>query len=82
VRPLAPLPRPADRRRRIEVFCGAYGIAVSADTGALVAKQQRAVAATCADLARRGIEPQATWVRDGHLAQLRVRIAWTEASGL
>ncbi|HEV8218888.1 MAG TPA: aminoglycoside phosphotransferase family protein [Streptosporangiaceae bacterium] len=34
-----------------------------------------------ADLAR-GIEPQATWVRDGHLAQLQARIAWTEASGL
>ena len=75
-------PRPPGRRRRIEVFCGAYGIAVPADTGALVAKQQRAVAATCADLAHRGIEPQATWVRDGHLARLRTRIAWTEASGL
>jgi hypothetical protein len=71
-----------DRRRRIEGFCNAYGIAVPADIGALVAKQQRTVAATCADLARRGIEPQATWVRDGHLAQLRARIAWTEASGM
>ena len=64
------------------MFCDAYGIAVPADTGALVAKQQRAVAATCADLARRGIEPQATWVRDGHLVRVRARIAWTEASGL
>jgi Phosphotransferase enzyme family len=33
-------PAPPDRRR-IEVFCDAYGIAVPADIGALVAKQQR-----------------------------------------
>ena len=71
-----------DRRRRIEVFCDAYGIAVPGNIGDLVAQQQRMVAATCADLARRGIEPQATWVREGHLARLQARIAWTEASGL
>lgn len=75
-------PVPPDRRRRIAVFCDAYGTAAPASARALVAKQQRTTAATCANLARRGIEPQATWVREGHLAQLQARIAWTEASGL
>ena len=75
-------PGPPDRRRRIEVFCDAYGVAVPGDVGARVARQQRAVAANCAALARRGIEPQATWVSQGHLRELRARIEWTESSGL
>jgi hypothetical protein len=75
-------PAPPDRRRRIEVFCDAYGMTAPADVSALVANQQRTTTATCAELARRGIEPQATWVREGHLARLQARIAWTEASGL
>ena len=79
---LAPLSRPArppspDRG----VFCNAHGIAAPENASALVAEQQRMVSATCADLARRSIELPATWTRDGHLAQLRARIAWTEASG-
>jgi aminoglycoside phosphotransferase (APT) family kinase protein len=75
-------PRPPDRRQRIEVFCEAYGIAVPDDVAACVAEQQRLVAANCEALARHGIEPQATWVRQGHLDQLRLRILWTESSGL
>lgn len=75
-------PGPPDRRRRIEVFCDAYGIPVPDDVSGCVARQQRAVAATCEALARCGIEPQATWVRQGFLRQLRARIAWTESSGL
>jgi len=47
-----------------------------------VAWQQRLVAADCEAIARRGIEPQATWVRQGYLDELRARMAWTEASGL
>jgi aminoglycoside phosphotransferase (APT) family kinase protein len=75
-------PGPPDRRRRIEVFCEAYGMAVPRDVSAQVARQQRMVAATCETLARRGIEPQATWVRAGCLERARARIAWTETSGL
>ena len=52
--------RPPSPRRRIEVFHGACSIADPENVSALVAQQQRTVAATCADLARRGIEPQAT----------------------
>lgn len=35
-----------------------------------------------ADLARRGIEPQATWVRDGYLDKIRQRVARTVSSGI
>lgn len=73
-------PGPPDRRRRIEVFCDAYGMAVPDDVRACVAWQQRLVAASCAAIARRGIEPQATWVREGYLGELQARIAWTESS--
>lgn len=44
-----------------------------------VAEQQRLVLERCAALGRRGIEPQATWVREGYLGTVRARIRWTEA---
>jgi hypothetical protein len=44
-----------------------------------VADQQRLVLGHCAALAGQGIEPQATWVRDGYLDTIRARIRWTEA---
>jgi aminoglycoside phosphotransferase (APT) family kinase protein len=72
-------PEPPDRRRRIEVFCDAYGIAVPRDIVGQVAAQQRRVLERCAALARRGIEPQATWVRQGYLDTVRARIRWTES---
>ncbi|WP_203654746.1 hypothetical protein [Actinocatenispora rupis] len=40
---------------------------------------QRTTAALARDLARRGREPQVTWARQGHLAELDRRIAWTAA---
>src|SRR6201996_6553666 len=72
-------PEPPDRRRRIEVFCAAYGTAVPADVATRVAAQQRLVLSQCAALGGRGIEPQATWVRDGYLGTVRARIRGTEA---
>jgi len=30
-------------------------------------------------LARQGIEPQATWIREGYLETVRARIKWTES---
>jgi aminoglycoside phosphotransferase (APT) family kinase protein len=75
-------PEPPDRRRRAEVFCDAYGIAVPADVTGLVARQQREVMRTCIALARRGVEPQATWVRQGYLDEVRDRIEWTESLSL
>jgi aminoglycoside phosphotransferase (APT) family kinase protein len=75
-------PSPPDRRRRIEVFCEAYGIAVPDDVTSLVAEEQRTVFITCEALGRHGIEPQATWIREGHLDELQSRIRWTETLDL
>ena len=72
-------PRPPDRRRRIEIFCDTYGIAVPADITGRVAWQQRLVLEHCQALARQGIEPQVTWVREGYLDTIRARINWTES---
>jgi hypothetical protein len=52
---------------------------VPADITDRVAWQQRLVLEHCQALARRGIEPQATWVRDGYLDTIRARISWTES---
>lgn len=69
---------PPDRRRRIDVFCEAYGAAVP-DVVDRVAEQQRFVLERCEALGRQGIEPQATWIRDGYLKTVRNRIRWTES---
>jgi hypothetical protein len=65
--------QPPDRRRRIEIFCDAYGIPVPADITSRVAWQQRPVLQNCQALASQGIEPQATWVREGYLDTVRAR---------
>ena len=75
-------PGPPDRRRRIEVFCDSYGMPVPENVSARVAEVQRLVAGTCEAIAQRGVEPQATWVRQGYLGECQSRIAWTESSGL
>ncbi len=72
-------PEPPDRRRRIEVFCDAYGVAVPDDIVRQVAEQQRLVLQCYEALGRQGVEPQATWVRDGYLDTVRLRISWTES---
>jgi hypothetical protein len=61
------------------VFCDAYGTAVPDDVIACVAEQQRQVSKTCEAPGRRGIEPRATWIREGYLGELRSRIRWTES---
>jgi hypothetical protein len=64
-------------RRRIEVFCDAYGIDVPEDVVGQVVSQQEAVLARFRRLARRGVEPQATWIRQGYVKTLRARIEWS-----
>jgi Phosphotransferase enzyme family len=73
---------PPDRRRRIEVFCQAYGVAVPGDIVERVAGQQRSVLRLCEALGRQGIEPQASWIREGYLETVRDRIRWTESQRL
>jgi hypothetical protein len=70
---------PPDRRRRIEIFCEGYGIAVPDDVIERVAQQQRQTNRTVLKLAAEGVEPQASWVREGHLAEFAERVRFTES---
>ena len=72
-------PSPPDRRRRIEIFCDAYGIEVPEDVVGQVVQQQELIMRRCQRLARQGVEPQATWVGQGHLETLRARIDWSKS---
>jgi hypothetical protein len=75
-------PHPPDRRRRIEIFCDAYGMPVPDDITERIAWQQRLVMQNCQALASQGIEPQATWIRDGYLDTVRARINWSHPGAL
>jgi aminoglycoside phosphotransferase (APT) family kinase protein len=72
-------PSPPDRRRRIEVFCEAYGMEAPTDVVDQVIGQQQSVLGRFERLARRGVEPQATWVRQGYAETLRARISWSKS---
>ena len=69
----------ANRRRRIQVFCDAYGVAVPDDLVARVANEQRVILQRCEALGRQGVEPQATWIRNGYVETVQARISWTES---
>ncbi len=71
-------PAAPDRRRRLEAFATAYGLTSLDGLVDAVAAQQRRTLAGCRALAAEGVEPQATWVRDGALATTEANIAWTE----
>ena len=72
-------PEPPRRRHRLETFARAYGLT---DTSGLV---DAVLAVQAADieavrlLAEQGQEPQAAWVGQGHLDELRARLAWSRA---
>ncbi|MFF4340895.1 aminoglycoside phosphotransferase family protein [Kitasatospora sp. NPDC001540] len=73
-------PRPPDRRRRLEVFAAAYGVTGTAGlVDAVIAVQEESVDAV-RRLAEQGHEPQATWVAEGRLEELRGRVAWSRAN--
>jgi hypothetical protein len=70
-------PAPPDRRRRIEVFARAYGLASGAGLADEVVAQQEMVLERVRALAAQGLQPQADWVAGGVTARLRARIAWS-----
>ena len=73
--------RTPDRCHRIEIFAASYGLSSTAGLGDLVdhvARRQRSDAARVKLLAELGMEPQASWVAAGMLAQLEARAVWTE----
>jgi Phosphotransferase enzyme family len=67
-----------DRRARLEVFADAYGLTSVAGLVDDVIERQRLTIVHVDALAARGVEPQATWVRDGTLDESRRVIAWVE----
>ena len=67
-----------DRRARLEVFADAYGLTSTVGLVDDVIDRQRLTIAHVEELAGRGLEPQATWVRDGTLDDSRRLVAWAE----
>lgn len=67
-----------DRRARLEVFADAYGLASTDGLVEEVIDRQRLTVAHVEKLAGRGLEPQATWVRDGTLDKSRSDITWVD----
>lgn len=73
-------PQPPDRRHRLEVFAAAYGLTDTAGlVDAVLTVQERGIGAV-RRLAEEGHEPQATWVAEGYLDELRARVAWSRAN--
>jgi hypothetical protein len=70
--------RPPARRRRIEVFAAAYGLASTSGLVERVIERQRLTIAHARALAARGVEPQATMVAAGELDRLEARAVWSE----
>lgn len=69
-----------DRAARLRTFLDAYGSrATPAEAVAAVLARKRRTAEEVADLARRGLEPQRTWVAEGFLARNAEHLAWAEA---
>jgi hypothetical protein len=73
-------PAPPDRRRRLEIFCTAYGLDSTDGIVSSVIGRQHDNADLVRRLAEQGHEPQSIWVADGLLAELDNRIAWSTAN--
>lgn len=71
-------PSPPDRRQRLEVFADAYGLTSVDGLVESVIDLQRQDIDDVGALARRGLEPQATWVANGYLDELAARVRWSE----
>ena len=67
-----------DRRARLEVFADAYGLTSTAELVDAVIARQRLTIVHVEELAARGLEPQATWVRDGTVDESRRLLVWAE----
>ncbi len=70
----------ADRPSRLEALAEADGLSSTAGLVDDVIARQRLTIAHVEELARRGLEPQATWVGDGTLDASWQQVAWAEAN--
>jgi Phosphotransferase enzyme family len=73
-------PQPPDRRHRLDVFATAYGLSDGTGLVEAVITVQNSDIDAVRRLAADGIEPQATWVTEGYLDELRARVAWSRAN--
>ncbi|WP_103351863.1 aminoglycoside phosphotransferase family protein [Amycolatopsis sp. CA-128772] len=72
-------PAPPDRRRRLELFAEAYGLASAAGLADAVIDVQEAGTEEVRQAARQGHQPQVRWVAEGYLDELAARSAWSRA---
>ena len=68
---------PPDRRRRLELFAAAYGLASTEGLVDRVISIQRGQLEISRRLAQRGDRRQVELVAGGHLQELQNRIAWS-----
>lgn len=68
---------PPDRPARMHAFAEGYGLGGTSGLVDRVVDRQQATIARMVDLAGRGHEPWASWVRAGYLDELRTRVRWT-----
>jgi hypothetical protein len=71
--------KPPNRKRRIEIFCDEYGIAVPENISQQVADMQRSVGATVQYLADSGAAFQQALIADGDLEAIEKRAKWSES---
>jgi hypothetical protein len=62
----------------MEVFADAYGLTSTEGLVDDVIDRQNLTIAHVEELAERGLEPQATWVRDGTLGKSRRLTTWVD----
>jgi len=68
---------PPDRASRVRAFAEAYGLGGTAGLVDRVIERQDTTLARTAELAARGQEPWASWVRAGYLDEIRGRVRWS-----
>ena len=69
-------PEVPDRRKRIEVFLAAYGDLPAFDHVEAIARRMEATMAIERSFAEAGVEPQRTWVAEGHLDEEAAEVRW------
>ena len=73
-------PRPPDRRHRLELFAASYGLTSTAGLVDAVIAVQRDTIEQVRRLAADGQQFQIDLIAEGHLDELRARLAWSQAS--
>lgn len=73
-------PEPPNRRHRVELFAGTYGLTSTSGLVDAVIEVQRDGIEQVSTLANAGTQPQIDWVAEGHLEELESRVAWSQAN--